>query len=128
VNEGAISSLDDLAFKLEGSTVARVIGGSYSIPSGETAKLIIATGDVTVNYAYEGLILTGGRIIQTPISPPIRTRCQNILANMENAVTDGGQYLKDYLDNTQTPGRRHRTTKTSWDLDILVSYMNWAKH
>ena len=128
VKEEAIAPGDNLAFELEGSIAARVIGGNYTISGGEEAKLIIATGDVTVNGGFDGLILAGGNIVQYADIFADPQEVQNILANMESAVAGGGELLTDYLDNTQIQGSGSGTIHTSWDLDILVSYRNWAKH
>jgi len=134
VNAGAIPP-GVTEFYLPGDThnaAALVIhnagGYAYPIDSGtaSTVKVVIATGDVIINRRFDGLILTGGTIVQNANIYSDPDAVQDIL---HSAAAEDGTKLPDaYLRNAVLLGGESGTTRTSWDLDILVSYRNWAKH
>ncbi|NLT14347.1 MAG: hypothetical protein GXY05_08395 [Clostridiales bacterium] len=133
VNAAAIlaNAADTMKFYLPGDTNADAITvkGNYNYPLDDPAdeaslKVIIATGNVTVNSEFNGLILAGGTVYQNSDISSAPEGVQDILSN----AVSGTVPLRDYLFNAVFFGGGDGTTTTSWDLDILVSYTNWAKH
>lgn len=130
VNQDAINSEinagDSKEFKLPGDskTVAKVIRGNHTITSTEKAKVIIATGDVTVSSEYSGLILSGGNVT-------VNGKLTYALSDVENIIykaVDGTKPLSSYLLNTVIGDDAGTGFISSWDLDLLVAYENWSKN
>lgn len=133
INAFAISS-SSYAFKnTEGDDVAKLISGSYTVADGETADLIIATGDVTINAtSYSGLIIAGGNI-------SLGTSCISVTAD-EDAVNAAFQAIYTDSDGVETPfytflnstviGNTDSSSVAedyTWNLDELVVYDDWSK-
>lgn len=117
----------------DGSTVlARVIDNkgatAYDLKTGETAKLIIATGNVVVENNYTGIIIAGGTVI-------VRA---NVMSSMLpegvfTAENDAGNtmaqlgIIKDAVINELQGGGQEVERDNAWDPDKLVSYAKWKK-
>jgi len=108
-----------------GDTVGIVSNGAYTIGGSAPEKLcvVIATGDVTVDRDFHGIIISGGNIILHG----------SVIADETNVTAafsaKSGQYtLSDFLQN----GAASSSTTTggndsSWNLDDLITYQNWKK-
>lgn len=102
----------------------RIIIGNYTISSGETAKVVIATGDVTVGSDFSGLIIAGGDIIMNANVTYSPDNVEDIIYHAQDTY---GRLLSSYLWNTVTGGDESTGIVSSWDLGLLVSYDNWLK-
>lgn len=142
VNEPAINSALDygdlLAFR-EGSQVMGLIKrGDYIMASTDfgvtgtykDVKIIIATGDVTVNTDYQGLIISGGTVTITG-NRMIKASRDGVNAAFRSTATVGGETkeLQTFMTiGGETSNIDTSSDQTSWDLEDLVVYQNWSKN
>lgn len=125
--EKVSSVVNELTFALPETpsvVAARIKNGNYIINPGETAKVIIASGNVTVNSPFNGLILAGGAVT---LNADVNSNSADVQNVLYNAETLSGTPLTDYLKNITSMASGAAAVTTSWDLDILVYYDSWAK-
>ncbi|NCB51808.1 MAG: hypothetical protein EOM54_08010 [Clostridia bacterium] len=103
----------------------RIINGNYTVASGETANVIIATGDVIVSSDFSGLIIAGGNIT---INANVTYAPDSVEDTIYHALDIYGNLLSSYLRNTVSGGEESTGIISSWDLGLLVSYDNWLKN
>lgn len=102
----------------------RVVKGDYAVNAGETARLIICSGSVTVNADFSGTILAGGSVdLKAGIS--YSPEVSAVLQQAKN----GTRRLVDYIAvGSGTGGKGSTSGSTSaWSVDELVTYQNWKK-
>jgi hypothetical protein len=109
--------------------VGIVKDGNYTIngDTPTTVRVIIASGNVTVESSYTGLIIAGGNII---ISKNV-----SITADSEGVVKafkakSGSEELGNYLRSggTNFYGENIAGKADGWQLNTLVTYKNWTKN
>ena len=134
VNSGAISDLiadggfvnHVAVFKDDsGNILGKIVDGDYTISQTETAKVIICTGNVTVQGNFSGLIIAKGNIdIGANVNSSIG------VSTVLQAKNDSGSVLLDFLNIGSGTGSSTGadTEGTTWDLDDLVVYTNWEKY
>ena len=117
-----------------GAVLARVIYNSsagapaYEVKTDETAKLIIATGSVTVANNYTGIIIAGGTV-----SVKANISSSALSADVFTAKNSGGLtmaelgIIKDAVINEFQGGGQETDRNNAWDPDKLVTYSNWKK-
>lgn len=104
--------------------VGRIEDGDYTVTSSETAKVIIATGNVTVDADYTGLIIAGGNVTMNADVTYALSEVEDVVYS---AVDGAGNLLSSFLLNTVEGDDGSSSFISSWDLDLLVSYDNWSK-
>jgi Tfp pilus assembly protein PilX len=108
-----------------GTVVGRVIEGDYTVNAYESAKVIIATGSVTVSADYSGLIIAGGNVTMNANVTYLPSEAEDVLYG---SVDGAGNLLSSYLLNTVVGEDDGSSFISSWDLDLLVAYDNWSKN
>lgn len=106
----------------DGSVVGKIVKGDYTIQAGETAKVIICTGNVAVNAPFTGLILAKGTVslaADVSNSTDVSTALQ--------AKNDGKTMLSYLAVGSGTGGSTGDTEGSTWNLNDLVVYKNWKK-
>ena len=101
-----------------------MVKGDYAVNAGETARLIICSGSVTVNADFSGTILAGGSVdLKAGIS--YSPEVSAVLQQAKN----GTRRLVDYIAvGSGTGGKGSTSGSTSaWSVDELVTYQNWKK-
>jgi hypothetical protein len=111
----------ELDFMKNGAVVAVVTNkASYSYSSySDSLQLIISTGSISVNAAFNGILLAEGTVSVSA----------NVAAAGISSITDAvsGQYtLSDFLSGAINTGSA-AAVKDSWELSTLVVYENWKK-
>ena len=95
---------------------------SYTAESG--IRIIIATGNVTVNGPFSGLILSAGKII---MNGNITNDSAQVTAALQ-ATAGNGRTVLSYLNGgSNTTGGGSGESSISWDVDALVGYSGWKK-
>ncbi len=117
-----------------GAVLSRVIYNSgagapaYEVKTGETAKLIIATGNVTVINNYTGIIIAGGTV-----SVRANVTSSTLPSDVFTAKNAAGftmaelGIIKDAVINEFQGGGQETDRTNAWDPDKLVTYSNWKK-
>jgi len=107
-----------------GDVLGKIVNGNFTISPTESAKVIICTGDVTVQGNYSGLIIAKGNIdIGASVSS------STIASAALQAKNDSGSVLLDFMNIGSGTGSASANTEGStWNLDDLVSYSNWKKY
>ena len=138
VNTTAVSGLtaDLTPFRDSGGTVkAVIIKNSGLAPRtitsilnqyGSGVCLILATGDVTVDSVFHGLILSAGTI---SMSASVYADSNEVTAALRAADSSGNDLLH-YMNVGVSQGGsgQQSSTGTTWDPGVLVAYANWKKH
>ncbi len=107
-----------------GELSAKVYNGNAEITANEAAKLIVATGNVSVNSAYTGIIMAGGTVtVNSGVTSPTGGLDQSIFSVTE----PGGRVLSDFIGTGISSGSTGGKYN-GWDPDKLVVYNNWAKN
>lgn len=108
--------------------------GMTDIPAGATCYVLIASGDITVEQDFTGLMIAGGTITvagkNVTLVADAKNAAQALMA--ENAA---GIHAYDYLKNGETytvSGNQegeHKTLYSAEPLDMMdyVLYANWTK-
>jgi hypothetical protein len=117
----------------DGSAVALMVRNTepYSVnfPADSKMRVIIATGDVTVNQNFNGLIICGGKLT---MDASVNADREDVTAAFASGCTlDGTDYqLSDFLRAgvANTAGESAGAAGAGWKLDELVGYQNWSKN
>ena len=124
-----VSEVDKLtgttAFKDEnGSMVGLIVKGSYSTSSAaNTVQVIIATGTVTVDSKFVGLIISGDNII---LKAPVASDEAGVTAAF--SATNNGITLGSFLQNgAANTSSTSGGSNSGWNLGDLITYRNWKK-
>lgn len=112
-----------------------VIDGSYTVPDNITGGIIVATGDVTVNHNFKGLIITQGNI-KLAADATITTNDAMIesLMTFEYDFTDGSAKedipFKNYFYAYKSSGDdgSEEIKIESLGYDDIVGITNWRKY
>jgi hypothetical protein len=135
VNEQAVAALTDnfTVFKNgDGDIVSVIIKGDTTIgeifdrPYHGGINLILATGDVTVDREFSGLIISGGKI---ELRNDVTATPQELIPSM-GARNDDSKMFNDFL-NQKIVGDSDVSSGGSiysWDMSALVFYENWVKN
>lgn len=130
VNKNAVAALTGTVttFAKDGKTTAAIVKGNYSVSEAldesEDIRVIVATGNVAVNRAFMGLIISGGTIYMQSNM----TADRDLVAAALGAVSEDGKPLTDYLRaDVDASGHADGDNKSTWAVDTLVSYANWKK-
>lgn len=113
-------------FTVDGNNAAVIAKGNYTYNYGESSNIhiIIATGDVTVNGSYTGLILCRGKLT---MNGSVTYNSEQVLAALQATAANGRTVLSYLNDGSNTVGSGGAQTGGSWDVDALVGYSNWKK-
>lgn len=132
VNEDAIDTLlaDETEFKTGEEVLAVVKKGDYTINSStpDTLKIVVATGDVEVNAAFTGLIISGGTV---NVKANLQADREGVSQAFVSKATVGAdeKRILDFLKITSEDAATGETpSENSWDMDKLVTYQNWIKN
>ena len=132
VNETAVDALSEgnTYFYPGGDTTAApaavIARGNYGYQAAASSgiHIIIATGDVTVNGSYTGLILSKGKLT---MNGDITYDSAAVTAALQ-ATAENGRTVLSYLNGgSNTTGSGGGESGISWDVDALVGYSNWKK-
>ena len=132
VDSAKISST--MEFSEGGAVLARVIsnaGGAaaYEIGAGETAKLIIAAGNVLVKNSYTGIIISGGTVsVQSNVTSSMLPTEVFTAKNSEGKTMAELGIIRDAVVNEFQGGGQTADRTNAWDPNKLVSYSNWKKY
>ena len=117
-------------FSNDSSTVAVIAKGDFAITNAlPNLSVVIATGNVTVDRRFEGLIIAGGNVTLSGTIPAGASQLndgRNGTTLAAFAAKNGDVPLLDYLQGS-TPGAS-TTEPGSWNLNELVVYRNWSKN
>ncbi|MGI5970422.1 MAG: hypothetical protein ACOX7P_01685 [Oscillospiraceae bacterium] len=106
----------------EASTSVSAIRSNYS---GGDVKVIVTTGDITVDRYFEGLIIAGGTIY---IQNSLRLDDYAVSTALLGKSEDGDRTMLDYLKIGTGSSGSSSLESVTWGLEKLVSYQNWRKH
>jgi hypothetical protein len=131
VNTAKVEELSDAVTKFtndSGETVAVIVKGNCKIQDVadlDKLKIIIATGDVTVEKAFNGLIISGGTVTMRA-----SLACDEGVSSALQAVDGEGETLLSYLNIGSNTGGSliGGTGGSSWEVDDLVNYSEWRRH
>ncbi len=115
-----------------GTTVALVIdnqnGAPFALNSGvySNVSLIIASGDVSVNSAFSGLIISNGKVTLGSMSS-VSSNPSDVALALDATAGDGTK-VKDLLTGSgdKAVSGENESTETR-DIKDLVAYENWTK-
>ncbi|HCT64121.1 MAG TPA: hypothetical protein DIC60_02415 [Lachnospiraceae bacterium] len=131
VDEDAIAALssDETEFKTGEDVMAVVKKGDYTISSAtpDTLKIIVATGDVEVNSAFTGLIISGGTV---NVMANLQADREGVSQAFAAKATIGAdeKRIVDFLKITsEDDAGTGAHSENNWNLDKLVTYKNWIK-
>lgn len=125
-------------YNIDGKPVGVVVNGSYTIGESTlttypTLSLVLASGDVTVEKDFEGLIISGKTIALAG------TKGMTVSANKEKVSS---AFLAEPKDDAGIPKEALATyflkgtfsavgnegADSGWNLDQLVAYRSWTKN
>jgi len=105
--------------------VGIVANGDYEISStlSDDVCIVIATGTVTVNKAFSGIIIAGGDIV---LNNSVSTDETHVSAAL--SATSAGYKLSDFLQNgAANTSSTSGGSNSGWNLGDLITYRNWKK-
>jgi hypothetical protein len=111
-----------------------VFGSGGVIVTGDTSvsahppglSVIVATGNVTVNRDFSGLIIAGGTVEFTN-NATLAADPFAVVSALRERCADG-HMLGSYLNNVHIPEERdEHASDTRWDLSQIVRYVNWSR-
>ncbi len=123
-----------IAYETDGVAKAIVTSGSYTITDDtpDSVHIVIAAGDVTVNRAFSGLILSGGTVhLNASITASRSDVADALLALVDPNSTDADKRYLHLNAEHITPlnvSSGNASDLGNWDMNRLVSYDNWAKN
>lgn len=109
-----------------GKTVGVVTEGDYTIDgTNADLRVVIASGTVTVNKAYTGLIIAGQDIV---LKQSVTADDADVTAAF--AALNGTETLGSFLRNgaADTSQNQGGSADSSWDYSKLVTYQDWSKN
>lgn len=128
VNTGKVAALTAAKYftATDEKKVGVVVNGGYTIDDSDeqsALNVVIASGDVIVNRAFSGLIISGGTVtINYDIT------ADSTAVNSAFAATNGTETLGSYLQNGVGNTSQTSDSGSSWNYDKLVTYQNWSKN
>lgn len=138
VNEDAVAQAlatsSSLSFRNAGGReVGIIINGNATLSTlNPDLKIIIATGDITVNRTdFRGLVIAGGNIYLQQNCNADHAGVSDALQATCDLIGDDGEPLSllDFLKiSTQGTGSTASTAAINWDMEKLVTYDNWTKN
>ena len=87
-------------------------------------KVIVTTGDITVDQEFNGLIVSGGTV---NMERSIYLDRENVSSALRATTSAGDKTMLDYL-KIGSGSSGTTTDSVTWDLESLVTYQNWSKH
>lgn len=123
-NLNALASGTTLKFGgTDSNPMAVVVKGNYTYPVKLTnLRVIIASGDVSINAEFSGIIICGGTV---NVNGNVNYSAPSAQV-LTSKTSDGKTPLSDYL-NTDLFNGEQSTAENKWSPDKLVSYSNWQK-
>jgi len=109
------------------NTKGIIIRGDYAINNNTPAetRVVIATGNVTVDRNFSGLIIAGGNVI---LKASVSASSETSAAFSSTASINGTKYtLGSFLLHGATNTNNAGNSNSGWNLDKLISYQNWKK-
>lgn len=135
-SNGEVAVVVDDGFTYDSTTENRIVSGLKSKydnpPDNAKINVIIASGDVTVNDNFEGMIISGGKIT-------IGGKCTKIESNPEKAAkaltarsADGTDFAAHYVKNAEKyilggTGRKDDEDSGNITMKSFVTYRNWTR-
>lgn len=113
-----------LTFSKDDAVVGVITKGNYTVSSApEKVCVIIATGDVTVDRDFSGLIIAGGSIdLEASVSA---SDSVSSAFGALNGDTTLGSYFSHGAGSANAAGSG---ANSGWNFDELVTYQNWKKY
>lgn len=131
VKQEALSRITGTAaFREEGGeTVALAVNGAYTIDAGTPAgvRIVLASGNVTVNRPFDGLIISGGTI---DLKASVYASRDDVAAAF-SALNSSGEAFRTLFHPVAGIGGSTLTGTAdqhgNWSPDQLVGFQNWTK-
>lgn len=129
VNETMIAGVSDNTdefYDENGKIVGLIIKGTYEFKadSPQTLRVIVATGNVTINAPFTGLVISGDSIYANSNITASESEVSASLLAKDEAGKTLSEFFKNGAANSSTTTD---TGNSSWNLDKIVKYSNWKK-
>ncbi len=114
----------------DNKTLGVVTAGDYTIDgSHPDLRLVIAGGNVEIQTAYTGLVISGKNIVISGNNADITADDKGVI-NAFGAVNADSETLGSYLRNggTNNYGQDISGQADGWHLNSLITYKNWTKN
>lgn len=123
-------------YDAEGNVVGVIVNGNYTVNAitDSTVRIVIATGNISVEREYTGLLVSGGIIDVSKNVTADRTSVNAAFSGTAVVGTDEeGEDITRELKEFMSLGGSDDTTleddnMASWDMNGLVSCSNWKKY
>jgi hypothetical protein len=108
--------------------VGVAVNGNFTVDATDSNKdlnVVIASGSVTVNRDFIGIVIAGGNIILKG-----NIKADNTLVSQAFTASNNGELLGSYLLNGAGNSMDNSSSGngSSWNLGKLVTYQNWSKN